>query len=279
MLTIGCHLSMSSGYLSMAKDAVTIGANTFQFFTRNPRGGKAKALDMNDINSFRAYCTQYGIDKILAHAPYTMNICSADSGIREFAKKMMADDLRRMEYTPGNYYNFHPGSHVNQGVQTGIHFIVDTLNGLISEEQTTTVLLETMAGKGSEIGRCFEEISEIINAVEHRDKIGVCLDTCHIWDGGYDICNHLNAVIDEFDRLIGIGKLKAIHLNDSKNPLGSHKDRHECIGKGYIGFEALMRVVNHPVLKNLPFYLETPQPDLNGYRDEISIIRDNFIED
>lgn len=279
MLTLGCHLSMSSGYLAMARDAVAIGANTFQFFTRNPRGGKAKAADMNDIARFREYCTQHGINKILAHAPYTMNICSADAGIREFARNMMADDLRRMEYIPGNYYNFHPGSHVNQGIQTGICFIVDALNGLISEDQSTTVLLETMAGKGSEIGRSFEEISEILNAVEHQDKLGVCLDTCHVWDGGYDICNHLDDVIDEFDRQIGIGRLKAIHLNDSKNPLGSHKDRHECIGKGYIGFDALMRVVNHPVLKSLPFYLETPQPDLNGYREEISTIRDNYMED
>ena len=263
----------------MAETALSINANTFQFFTRNPRGGKAKNISQKDLNDFLIFCKEHEISQVLAHAPYTMNICSADAGIREFARNMMADDLRRMEYIPGNYYNFHPGSHVNQGIQTGICFIVDALNGLISEDQSTTVLLETMAGKGSEIGRSFEEISEILNAVEHQDKLGVCLDTCHVWDGGYDICNHLDDVIDEFDRQIGIGRLKAIHLNDSKNPLGSHKDRHECIGKGYIGFDALMRVVNHPVLKSLPFYLETPQPDLNGYREEISTIRDNYMED
>ena len=273
MLTLGCHLSMSSGYLAMARDAVSIGANTFQFFTRNPRGGKAKPVDTDDIRDFHEYCREHGINIILAHAPYTMNICSADPGIREFARNMMADDLRRMEFTPGNYYNFHPGSHVKQGVEIGTSYITAALNDLLREEQTTTVLLETMAGKGSEIGRTFEEIADIINAVELKDKMGVCLDTCHVWDGGYDICNRLDEVLDEFDRHIGLFRLKAIHLNDSKNVLGAHKDRHECIGRGQIGLEALMRVVNHPVLRKLPFYLETPQPDLNGYRDEISLIR------
>lgn len=278
MFTIGCHLSSANGYLAMAKDAVSINANTFQFFTRNPRGGAAKPIDDNDIKLFLEFAKNNGIDKILAHAPYTLNACSADPSIRIFAANTMKDDLRRMEYTPGNFYNFHPGSHVKQGVEVGINFISKMLNDILLESQTTVVLLETMSGKGSEIGRNFEEIKAIINNVKLNNKLGVCLDTCHIWDGGYDIDTNLDGVIDEFDSIIGLDRLKAIHLNDSKNLKGSSKDRHECIGSGYIGLEVLTKVINHPKLKHLPFFLETPQPDLKGYASEIALLRGLYKE-
>ena len=275
MLKIGCHLSSSKGYEAMGKDALSINANTFQFFTRNPRGGKAKEINPTDIEKYLAFAKTKGISHILAHAPYTLNAASADESLREFAKNTMADDLLRMEYTPGNCYNFHPGSHVGQGVEAGITFISDMLNSILTPEQNTTVLLETMAGKGSEIGRSFEELREIIDRVTIKDKIGVCLDTCHVWDGGYDIVNHLDEVIDEFDSIIGLSKLKAIHLNDSMNPLGAHKDRHAKIGEGMIGLDALVRVINHPALKELPFYLETPN-ELEGYAKEIEILRELY---
>lgn len=272
MFTIGCHLSASKGYLAMAKQAVSIGANTFQFFTRNPRGGKAKEINEDDVKAFLQYSKEHGINKILAHAPYTLNACSADSGIREFAKNTMADDLKRMEYTPGNYYNFHPGSHVGQGVEVGIDFIAEMLNEILTKEQTTTVLLETMSGKGSEVGRNFEELKAIIDKVKLKDKLGVCLDTCHIWDGGYDVVNNFDGVLDEFDKIIGLEKLKAIHLNDSKNDLASHKDRHEKIGEGKIGLEAISKIINNDRIKNLPFYLETPN-EIEGYEKEIQLLK------
>ena len=273
MLTIGCHLSSSKGYLAMGKEAVKIDANTFQFFTRNPRGTKAKAIDENDVERFLAFAKENGLERILAHAPYTLNACSADEHLRELARDTMADDLRRMEYTPGNCYNFHPGSHVGQGAEAGIAFIADMLNQILKPEQRTTVLLETMSGKGSEVGREFEELREILDRVECKERMGVCLDTCHVWDGGYDIVNDLEGVIGKFDRIIGLEKLKAIHLNDSLNPLGAHKDRHAKIGEGCIGEEALKRVVTHPALKDLPFYLETPN-ELPGYAREIAVMRE-----
>ena len=273
MLTIGCHLSSSKGYLAMGKEAVKIDANTFQFFTRNPRGTKAKAIDENDVERFLAFAKENGIERILAHAPYTLTACSADEHLRELARDTMADDLRRMEYTPGNCYNFHPGSHVGQGAEAGIAFIADMLNQILKPEQRTTVLLETMSGKGSEVGREFEELREILDRVECKERMGVCLDTCHVWDGGYDIVNDLEGVIGKFDRIIGLEKLKAIHLNDSLNPLGAHKDRHAKIGEGCIGEEALKRVVTHPALKDLPFYLETPN-ELPGYAREIAVMRE-----
>ena len=273
MLTIGCHLSSSKGYLAMGKEAVKIDANTFQFFTRSPRGTKAKAIDENDVERFLAFAKENGIERILAHAPYTLNACSADEHLRELARDTMADDLRRMEYTPGNCYNFHPGSHVGQGAEAGIAFIADMLNQILKPEQRTTVLLETMSGKGSEVGREFEELREILDRVECKERMGVCLDTCHVWDGGYDIVNDLEGVIGKFDRIIGLEKLKAIHLNDSLNPLGAHKDRHAKIGEGCIGEEALKRVVTHPALKDLPFYLETPN-ELPGYAREIAVMRE-----
>lgn len=273
MLTIGCHLSSSKGYLAMGKEAVKIDANTFQFFTRNPRGTKAKAIDENDVERFLDFAKENGIERILAHAPYTLNACSADEHLRELARDTMADDLRRMEYMPGSCYNFHPGSHVGQGAEAGIAFIADMLNQILKPEQRTTVLLETMSGKGSEVGREFEELREILDRVECKERMGVCLDTCHVWDGGYDIVNDLDGVIGTFDRIIGLEKLKAIHLNDSLNPLGAHKDRHAKIGEGCIGEEALKRVVTHPALKNLPFYLETPN-ELPGYAREIAMMRE-----
>lgn len=272
MFTIGCHLSASKGYLAMAKQAVSIGANTFQFFTRNPRGGKAKEINEDDVKAFLQYSKEHGINRILAHAPYTLNACSADSGIREFAKNTMADDLKRMEYTPGNYYNFHPGSHVGQGVEVGIDFIAEMLNEILTKEQTTTVLLETMSGKGSEVGRNFEELKAIIDKVKLKDKLGVCLDTCHIWDGGYDVVNNFDGVLNEFDKIIGLEKLKAIHLNDSKNDLASHKDRHEKIGEGKIGLDAISKIINNDRIKDLPFYLETPN-EIDGYEREIELLK------
>lgn len=275
MLTVGCHLSSSKGYLAMGKDAVKINANTFQFFTRNPRGGNAKAIVPSDVEAYLAFAAEHNITRILAHAPYTLNACSADEHLREFARATMADDLARMEYTPGNCYNFHPGSHVKQGVEIGITYISDMLNAILKPDQTTTVLLETMAGKGSEIGRSFEELREILDRVTLSDHMGVCLDTCHVWDGGYDIVNHLDEVLTEFDRVIGLSRLKAIHLNDSLNPLGAHKDRHARIGEGYIRKEALIRIINHPALRKLPFYLETPN-ELDGYAAEIALLRENY---
>ena len=272
MLTIGCHLSSSKGYLSMGKEAVNIDANTFQFFTRNPRGTKAKAMNPEDVAAFLAYARDHSINQILAHAPYTLNGCSKDEGLRELAEETMRDDLRRMEYTPGNCYNFHPGNHVGQGVETGIQYISHMLNQILTPDISTTVLLETMSGKGTEVGKEFEELREILDRVTLNDQMGVCLDTCHVWDAGYDIRDDLDGVLKQFDQTVGLSRLKAIHLNDSLNPLGSHKDRHAKIGEGFIGAEALKRIVCHPVLKDLPFYLETPN-DLPGYAKEIAMMR------
>ena len=275
MLYIGCHLSASKGYKDMGKQALKINANTFAFFTRNPRGGSAKAINQSDIDAFMEIYNENKFGKIVAHAPYTMNACAADEKIREFALNAMKDDIKRMEYTPNNYYNFHPGSHVKQGAEVGIKLISEQLNHVITAEQSTIILLETMAGKGSEVGRNFEEIRKIIDNVELNDKLGVCLDTCHVWDGGYDIVNNLDGVLEEFDRIIGLERLKAVHLNDSLNPLGAHKDRHAKIGEGYIGLDALINVINHPYLNELPFILETPN-DLEGYAKEIEILRKNY---
>lgn len=272
MLTIGCHLSSSKGFLAMGKEAVKIGADTFQFFTRNPRGTKAKKIDPVDIGRFLSFAKEHGINRILAHAPYTLNACSADEGLRILARDTMKDDLERMEYIPGNCYNFHPGSHTGQGTETGIGYISHMLNQILKPDQNTTVLLETMSGKGSEVGRTFDELREILDQIQLKECMGVCLDTCHVWDAGYDIAGDLDGVLNEFDRIIGLPRLKAIHLNDSLNPLGSHKDRHAAIGQGLIGFDALKRVVEHPSLKNLPFYLETPN-DLPGYAKEIAMMR------
>lgn len=276
MFTIGCHLSSAKGYEAMAKDAEKIKANTFQFFTRNPRGGKAKAIDQKDIERFLSKAADLGIHQILAHAPYTLNPCSPDEKVREFAYNTMTDDLKRMEYIPGNSYNFHPGSHVKQGVEKGIDLIGEMLNKVLWPEQKTTVLLETMAGKGSEIGRNFEELREILDRVELQEKVGVCLDTCHVFDGGYDIVNNLDGVLNRFDQVIGLSQLKAIHLNDSIFGLGSHKDRHARIGEGKIGEEGIVRIINHPALQDMPFYLETPN-DLEGYGKEISFLRESRI--
>ena len=275
MLNIGCHLSSSKGYENMAKTALEINANTFQFFTRNPRGGQAKKINEEDVKRFLRTSDENKFAKILAHAPYTLNTCSADEKIREFAKQVMADDLEKMEYTPNNMYNFHPGSHVGQGVEIGIQYIIKTLNEVLKPTQTTTVLLETMAGKGSEIGRSFEELKQILDGVNLKEKMGVCLDTCHVYDAGYDIVNDLDRVLDEFDRIIGLDKLKAIHLNDSKNPFNSHKDRHEKIGEGSIGLDAFIKIINHPKLRSLPFYLETPN-EIDGYAKEIKLLKNKF---
>lgn len=273
MLTLGCHLSASKGYLHMGREAAELGGNTFQFFTRNPRGGNAKELDLKDVAAFQAFARAYGIPVILAHAPYTLNGCSADEKVRDFAVRTMADDLRRMEATPGNLYNFHPGSHVGQGVETGISFIAEMLNTVLNPDMTTTVLLETMAGKGSEVGSRFEELREIIDRTEHREKLGVCLDTCHVNDAGYDIVHDLDGVLTQFDKVIGLERLKAVHVNDSKNPLGAHKDRHEKIGEGTLGVDAIVHVMTHPALREKPFYLETPN-DLAGYAHEIALLRE-----
>lgn len=271
-LTIGCHLSPSKGYLAMGRDALAIGANTFQFFTRNPRGSRARELDPADMEALRSLMQEHRFGRVVAHAPYTLNACSSTDCTREFALETIADDLRRMEFLPGNFYNFHPGSHTGQGAETGIRQIAAMLNEVLTAEQSTTVLLETMAGKGSEVGRSFEEIRAILDLVRLPEKMGVCLDTCHVWDGGYDIVENLDGVLEEFDRIIGLDRLKAIHLNDSMNPRGSHKDRHARIGEGHIGFDALSRVTNHPKLRDLPFCLETPN-DLDGYADEIRRLR------
>lgn len=272
MFYIGCHLSCSRGFMAMERDAERIGATTFQFFTRNPRGSSVKALDLEDIQEFLKRKEEKGLGTLVAHAPYTLNACSADEKVREFARNTMAEDLARLEHTPGNVYNFHPGSHVKQGTETGIRLIAETLNAILRPEQSTIVLLETMAGKGSEVGSRFEELREILDRVELSDKMGVCLDTCHVWDGGYDIAGDLDGVLTEFDRIVGLSRLKAIHLNDSMNPLGARKDRHARIGEGHIGLDALARVVNHPALRNLPFCLETPN-DLEGYKKEIGLLR------
>ena len=275
MLTIGCHLSVAKGFLAMAKSAVSIDANTFQFFTRNPRGGKAKAIDPADMKAFHEYAAEHGITRILAHAPYTLNPCSKNPETREFARQTLAEDLVRMEETPGQLYNMHPGSHTGQGVETGIEMIADALNEVLRPEQTTTLLLETMAGKGSEVGRTFEEIAAIIDRVEIDSHVGVCLDTCHVWDAGYDIADDLDGVLDEFDQVIGLDRLRAIHLNDSLNPCGAHKDRHARLGEGHIGLEALLAVTQHPDLRDLPFYLETPNDTLAGYAAEIAAVRES----
>ncbi len=272
MLNIGCHLSTTKGFENMGKETLKIDGNTFQFFTRNPRGGKAKDIDEKDIKALLNLINENGFAKVLAHAPYTLNACSADENTRNFAKEMMKDDLKRMEYLPGNLYNFHPGSHVKQGVEVGINYIVEMLNEVIEPEQTTKVLLETMAGKGTEIGRSFEEIAQIISGVELKDHLGVCLDTCHVYDAGYDIVNDLDGVLEEFDRIIGLDRLYAVHLNDSKNPFKSHKDRHEKIGEGSIGIEAIERIINHPKLRHLPFFLETPN-EIEGYEEEIKLLK------
>ena len=276
MLNIGCHLSISKGYENMGNEALKINANTFQFFTRNPRGGKIKDLNENDINKLLSLMQENKFAKILAHAPYTMNLCSDKEDIRDFAKNMMKEDLERMEYLPGNMYNFHPGSHVGQGTEKGIEYIVKALNEVLTENQTTTVLLETMAGKGSEIGRTFEELKMIMDKVYLKDKLGVCLDTCHINDAGYDVSN-IDKVLEEFDKVIGLDYLKAIHLNDSMNEKGSHKDRHQKIGEGTIGIKNIEKIINNSILKRIPFYLETPN-DLDGYAEEIKLLRNLFIE-
>lgn len=275
MLNIGCHLSSSKGFEAMGKTALEIGANTFQFFTRNPRGSKAKEIDAADAQALRDLMKEHEFPVILAHAPYTLNACSAEAKTRDFAWMTIADDLARMEYTPGNLYNFHPGSHVGQGVETGIELISNMLNDVMKPEQSTTVLLETMAGKGSEVGSRFEELRAIIDRVELTGQIGVCMDTCHVYDAGYDIVNDLDGVLEKFDSIVGIERLKAIHINDSKNPFESHKDRHEKIGDGSLGFEAFERIVNHPQLRHLPFYLETPN-ELDGYAREIAMLREVY---
>ena len=271
MIHIGNHLSSSDGYLAMGKKALELGGDTFAFFTRNPRGGKAKEIDPRDAEALRLLMEEHHFGKLVAHAPYTMNLCSQKPDIRQFAADMLADDLRRMEYLPGNYYNFHPGSHTGQGTKQGIAYIAEALNASLFPEMQTTVLLEVMAGKGSEIGSRFEEIRSILDAVTQPDRIGVCIDTCHLWDGGYDIAS-FDDVLSEFDRVIGLSRLKAVHLNDSMNPLGSHKDRHQKIGEGMIGTEVLRNVVTHPALQGLPFILETPNDDA-GYAREIALVR------
>lgn len=275
MLQIGCHLSSSKGFLNMGKEIVKLGGNTFQFFTRNPRGGAAKPIDEKDIEAFKTFAKENNINIILAHAPYTLNACSADADVRNFAKQVFADDLKRMEYIPGNMYNFHPGSHVKQGVDTGIEYIVQMLNEVLDKNQHTKVLLETMAGKGTEIGRSFEELQMIIEKVELNNNLGICLDTCHIYDAQYNIVDNLNGVIDELDKVIGLDRLCAIHLNDSKNPFASHKDRHELIGKGYIGIDTFNNIVSNEKLRNIPMYLETPN-DMEGYAKEIAMLKQMY---
>ena len=273
MLTIGCHLSASEGFLAMGKTALSIGANTFQFFTRNPRGSKAKAIDPDDAAAFLALAQANGFGRLVAHAPYTINPCSKTERTREFARMTLADDLKRMEYLPGNYYNFHPGSHTEQGMEVGVSQIAETLNAILKPEQHTTVLLETMSGKGSEVGGRFEELREILDRVALNTQMGVCMDTCHISDAGYDIAGDIDGVLTEFDRVIGLERLKAVHINDSMNPLGAHKDRHARIGEGYLGEAAFGRIINNPALRDLPFILETPN-DLAGYAREIGRLKE-----
>lgn len=272
-MLIGNHLPSSKGYAAMGKMAVDLGANTFAFFTRNPRGGKAKEIEQKDVDKYLAIAREHQFGKLVAHAPYTMNLCAAKEDIRSFSRNMIADDMKRMEYTPGNYYNFHPGSHVGQGAEAGIDMIADALNGILTPEQSTIVLLETMAGKGSEVGRSFEELRAILDKVERKEKVGVCFDTCHVWDAGYDIAGHLDEVLEEFDKIIGLKLLYAVHFNDSMNECGAHKDRHAKIGEGCIGSEALRRVATHPLLSGRPFILETPNDD-EGYKREIALVRE-----
>lgn len=276
MLYLGNHTTSSKGYEAMARQMIRNGGNTFAFFTRNPRGGKAKALNQEDIRRFLNVSTENHFGKIVAHAPYTMNACAEKENLRMFAREILSDDLNRMEYTPGNYYNFHPGSHVGQGMEMGITLIADFLNEVLSErDYSTTVLLETMSGKGSEVGGRFEELREILDRTEKKEKLGICLDTCHVWDAGYDIRGRLDEVLMEFDRVIGLSRLKAVHLNDSLNERGSHKDRHARIGEGCIGLEALVQVITHPALKELPFILETPNDD-EGWKKEITLLRERY---
>ncbi|OLR56107.1 endonuclease IV [Hornefia porci] len=270
---LGCHLSSADGFEVMGTNAVSIGANTFAFFTRNPRGGKAKDIDPEDAAALRRIMKEHEFGRLVAHAPYTLNPCSATARVREFAHMVMEDDLRRMEYLPGNYYNFHPGSHVGQGTETGIRLIYSLLNDIISKDQTTTVLLETMAGKGSEVGSRFEELAQIIEGIRIDEKVGVCMDTCHVSDAGYDIVNDLDGVLEEFDRIIGLERLKALHINDSMNPPGSHKDRHARIGEGTLGLEAIRKFIHHPALEGLPCILETPQDSIRGYGKEIAVLK------
>ena len=269
---LGCHLSVSKGYLAMGKTAVSIGADTFQFFTRSPRGGSVKPLDVEDVTALAEFARDHHFGPLLAHAPYTLNPCAADEGLRTYALETMQDDLRRLEYLPGSLYNFHPGSHVKQGAEIGIEKIAEHLNRLFETPFSTTVLLETMVGKGSEVGRTFEELRAIIDRVEQGDRVGICLDTCHVFDAGYDVVSDLDGVLEQFDRVLGLDRLKAVHINDSKNPMGSHKDRHEVIGGGTIGLDAIVRVITHPRLRHLPFYLETPN-ELPGYAREIELLR------
>jgi len=271
-LKIGCHLSASKGFENMGREILKLGGNTFQFFTRNPRGSKAKAIDEKDVENFLKLAKENNLNTILAHAPYTLNPCSGDENTRDFGLEVMKDDLVRMEYIPNSFYNFHPGSHVKQGVDIGIKYISDMLNAALKPEQTTTVLLETMAGKGTEIGRTFEELQEILSRVELSEKMGICLDTCHIYDAGYDIVNNLDGVLEQFDNMIGLDKLRAIHLNDSMNPFESHKDRHQKIGEGSIGLDAITNIINHPKLCNIPFFLETPN-EIEGYAKEIELLK------
>lgn len=275
ILYIGNHTSSSKGYAAMGRQMLKNGGNTFAFFTRNPRGGKAKEIDPADVERFLELSRENHFGKLVAHAPYTMNACAAKENLRDFAREIMADDLKRMEYTPGNYYNFHPGSHVGQGSEIGIQKIAEILNDVLTEEQTTTVLLETMSGKGTEVGRNFEELRKILNLVEKKSKMGICLDTCHVWDGGYDIVHDLDGVLNDFDHIIGLERLKAIHLNDSLNDCGSHKDRHARIGEGKIGMEALVRIIKHPALREIPFILETPNDD-SGWTEEIHVLKEAF---
>lgn len=276
-MLIGNHLTSSKGYTAMGKMAVSLDANTFAFFTRNPRGGAAKKIDLADVETFLDYEKEHSFGRLVAHAPYTMNLCAAKEDVRNFSRETIADDLRRMEYTPGNYYNFHPGSHVGQGAETGIALIAEALNEALSPQQSTIVLLETMAGKGTEVGRSFEELRSILEKVELQEKMGVCFDTCHVWDAGYDIVNHLDEVLEEFDRVIGLDRLYAVHFNDSMNACGSHKDRHARVGEGCIGLEAMKRVALHPLLAGRPFILETPNDD-EGYRREIALVRSWALE-
>lgn len=274
MFKIGCHLSISNGFLKAAKEIISIGGNTFQYFSRNPQGGKAKAWDQKDFEDFMKYANENNIEGLLCHAPYTLNACSINPDTRDFARICFRDDIKNLENFPNALYNFHPGSHTGQGVDVGISQIVEILNEIIYPEMKTTIVLELMSGKGSEIGRSFDEVAAIISKVKYSEKLGVCLDTCHVYSAGYDIVNDLDNVLEEFDKIIGLDKLKAIHLNDSKMPFNSNKDRHEKIGKGTIGLEAIINIINHPKLKHLPFYLETPN-EISGYKDEIELLKNS----
>lgn len=272
MKHLGCHLSVTKGYLHMGKEALSIGADTFQFFTRNPRGGSAKAIDIEDANRLLALMEENNFGPILAHAPYTLNPCSADERVRAFALEVFTEDLSKLEALPGTLYNFHPGSHVGQGIDHGIDLIVEILDKVMTGEQSTVILLETMSGKGSEVGSRFEELRSIMDKAKFGDQLGVCLDTCHVYDAGYDVVENLDGVLESFDQIIGLDRLKAIHLNDTKNPFNSHKDRHEKIGEGHLGIEAISRIINHPKLSHLPFYLETPN-EVPGYAEEIALLK------